>query len=102
MLHTTGKEYLTRAKMEKVMETSAMWTKGCTELRFLRAQICAEREIHERKKERGEQGPSRWQETVATETQRGENNEGLEWCFMSHHNTAMRPEPALQQYSCAQ
>lgn len=60
-----------------------------------RAQIC-ERNAGE--KERGGRGPSRWQGTVATETRRGENNEGLEWCFMSHPDMSVRPEPPSEQY----
>lgn len=60
-----------------------------SELNFEQMEKSTRERKRERRKERGEQGPSRWQETVATETQRGENNEGLEWCFMSHHNAAM-------------
>lgn len=69
-----------------------IWRKRCTDRKaaHFSALNCAEQRNPPEKERRG-RGPSRWQGTVATVTQRGENNEGLEWCFMSHQDAAMRP-----------
>lgn len=80
--------------------------KRCTDRKaaHFSALNCAEQRNPPEKERRG-RGPSRWQGTVATVTQRGENNEGLEWCFMSHQDAATRPmslngNAAVSQKTC--